>query len=151
MRSKEGRQSKLRRYIAAPKRFLAKARDFYVKSMIEFDGRVVYGSNMMMAMPAPRVSHMPKYFGASLKNAMKNDENWKELHRLMNSKTNEDNNSDKGGLCQRNSKVDAFDDLFRCYSVSVGRMGRIDEDEPCFFREEEIIMKSEILIPSGRR
>ncbi|KAL3522880.1 hypothetical protein ACH5RR_015714 [Cinchona calisaya] len=152
MRSKGSKQSKLKRYIAAPTKFLAKARDFYVKSMIEFEGRMAYGSNMMMAMPlpaAPQVSHVPKHFGTSLKKTMKNDENLKELYRSICSKNDDDYSRRRSN--ERNDRVNVFDGMFRSYSVGIGRMGRIDEDEPCCFREEEIIMKSEILFPTCRR
>lgn len=133
MRSKE---SKKTTYVKA-KRFLQKARDFYVKSMMDFDGK--FSHNNIVALAGPQA---PTNFGETLIKK-RNDENLKDLHRSNTMKNNIG--------YSRATLNDQRERVFRSYSVGLGRIGRINEEEPCEFREEEIIMKSEILLPTRRR
>ncbi|KAA8519330.1 hypothetical protein F0562_013586 [Nyssa sinensis] len=136
MRSKANKQSKLRQYIGAPARFLSKARDFYVQSMVCFDGRVGYGN--MMGCPAPQMANLPKNFGAS--SSKKANE---ELFRTVSMRNSR-------SVDARRQQVVAPNGVGRSYSVGLGRIGTIDEDKPCDFVEEEFVMKTDFLFPRSR-
>ncbi|KDP44541.1 hypothetical protein JCGZ_16374 [Jatropha curcas] len=116
MRSKENKMSKLMQITRSPIRILCKARDFYVKGMLDFadSGKVGYVS----AGGGAGAPHFPKNFTVNSSKTM-NDEELKHLQQLVS--------REQGDLCG----------MKRSYSVAVGKLGRIDEDRPCSFREDD--------------
>ncbi|CAI9783493.1 unnamed protein product [Fraxinus pennsylvanica] len=145
MRITENRQKKLRQYIGAPKRLLRKARDFYIDAMVSFDGRVA-PTNIM---GYPTLQTPPKNFGrtpSKASNYDKFEELCKSIAKKFNWHSPESNNV---RLNEREQRFPGYNGMDRSYSVTLGKIGTIDEDEPCDF-QEHIIMKSEIVMPRCR-
>ncbi|XP_059638421.1 uncharacterized protein LOC132280452 [Cornus florida] len=137
MRSRGHKQSKLKQIIGAPARFLSQARDFYVDSMVSFDGKVGYGN--MMGCPAPQMTNFPSNL------LKKKDE--RELFRMVSLKKVELDSRRQPGWRQ---PVVGPNGIRRSYSVGLGKIGRIDEDKACDFGEEEISVKSDFLFARSR-
>ncbi|KDP44535.1 hypothetical protein JCGZ_16368 [Jatropha curcas] len=115
MRGKANKKSKLMQITRAPIRILCKARDLYVKGMLDFadSGKVGYGSTGSGGL------HLPKSFSVNSSSTAMKDEELKQLVQLFSCK--------QGDLCG----------MGRSYSVGVGKIGRIDEDRTCSFREDD--------------
>ncbi|KAM7524824.1 hypothetical protein LguiA_014726 [Lonicera macranthoides] len=124
MRSHEKKQSKLRHYAGAPRRFLRKARDFYVESMVSLDG--------MVGSPP-----IPKNFGGTTRkenSTTNNSEGLKELPRSASERSI----GGRAEFARRQSMAGAVGGrVERSYSVGLGRIGTIDEESPCDFGEEK--------------
>lgn len=120
MRSKSNEQSKLMHYIymLSPIRILTKAIEFYVKSMVDCAGRAGHGA--AVGNPIVRVSRLPN-----------DDEVLRQLLRQV-LKRNMDNKVSFD--MHRQQEV-------RSYSVGLGKIGRIDEDKPCYFEEDDVNVK----------
>ncbi|KDP44540.1 hypothetical protein JCGZ_16373 [Jatropha curcas] len=116
MKRKANKISKLMQITRAPIRILCKARDFYVNGMLDLSnsGKVGYGS----AGSGAGAPHLPRSFSVNSSKAM-NDEEFKQLLQLFS--------------CEK----DDFCGMKRSYTVRVGKIGRIDEDKPCSFREDD--------------
>ncbi|KAK6133508.1 hypothetical protein DH2020_032754 [Rehmannia glutinosa] len=136
MKITANKQSRLRHYIGAPKRFLLRARDLYVDSMLSFDGKV--GSANVMACPATHITNLPKEFGGYRSTTKWDDnENLEELYRSISKKFNWGGmESDKPGLNVRGRQINAYYGMNRSYSIALGKIGTIDEEEQCDFQEE---------------
>ncbi|PIN04350.1 hypothetical protein CDL12_23113 [Handroanthus impetiginosus] len=117
MRITQNKQSRLRHLIGTPKRFLRMARDFYVDSMVNFDGKVANAN----VVPQP-----PKTFGG-----------WSSVE------------FDKGCLNEGCKRVIGYSAMDRSYSIALGKIGTIDEEEPCDF-QEKVFVRSEILLPRSK-
>lgn len=141
MKITETKQSRLRRYVHAPKRLLRRARDFYVDSLVNFDGKVT--SANIIACPATR----PKDFGGHVSTKMDHDRDIEELYRSITKnyvwRSVEIDNK------QRENVDGSYRVIDRSYSIALGKIGRIDEEEQCEF-EEHVVMKSEIMFPRCR-
>ena len=147
------KQSKLKHYMLTPIRVLSRARDFYVKIMI--DGCAGVDCDVVVIGPsAPSLSRFPN--SSSTTNSSINvvdDENLRKLLRTVSSKR-------KINHVGKNKDV-GFDDhmqrqrvvvrqvpmskgsygggiMGRSYSVGLGKIGRIDEDKPCTFEEDDL-------------
>ncbi|XP_059638419.1 uncharacterized protein LOC132280420 [Cornus florida] len=141
MRSRGHKQSKLKQYIGAPTRFLSKARDFYVESMVSLDGKVGYGN--VVGCSAPQMPNLPN----SLLRKRNDDDDIRELFRTVSmSKVELDSHRQPG----RRQPVVGPNGIGRSYSVGLGKIGTIDEDKPCDFGEEEFIMKSDFMFARSR-
>ncbi|PON86844.1 hypothetical protein TorRG33x02_173700 [Trema orientale] len=152
MRSNEHKQSKLKHYMLTPIRVLSRARDFYVKIMmndcvgVDCDGGVVGPS-------APALSRFPKRF-STVNLPSNDDENLRKLLRMVSSKRNinhveinknlgSDDHMQRQGVIVRQGPMSigyGGGTMGRSYSVGLGKIGRIDEDRPCTF-EEDIDLK----------
>ncbi|KDP44537.1 hypothetical protein JCGZ_16370 [Jatropha curcas] len=110
----KSKANKFMQIARAPIRILCKARDFYVKGMLDLSnsGKVGYGT------AGSGASQLPKSFSVNSSKAM-NDEEFKQLLQLFS------------------CKQDDFCGMKRSYTVRVGKIGRIDEDRPCSFREDD--------------
>lgn len=142
MKITESKQRRLRHYINAPKRFLRRARDLYVDSLVSIDSKV--GSANIITCPTPNTSHMPKNYSS---NTMKDDEErLEEMYRSICSKYNGNRvESDRGG-CLRD-KGSGYGAIDRSYSIALGKIGTIDEDEPCEF-QENVAVKNDLFLRS---
>ncbi|XP_021625031.1 uncharacterized protein LOC110624229 [Manihot esculenta] len=130
MRSKANKLVQISR---VPIRVLCKARDYYVKRMLNFagSGRVGYGSI------GGATAQLPRSFSVNSSRAV-DDEEFKELLRLLSAKGIRD--VETFLRCRgndRRSYSKGCSGMRRSYSVGVGKMGRIDEDKACSFREDD--------------
>ncbi|PIM98313.1 hypothetical protein CDL12_29205 [Handroanthus impetiginosus] len=142
MRITQNKQSRLRHLIGTPKRFLRMARDFYVDSMVNFDGKVANAN----VVPQP-----PKTFGGySSGKVLNDDENLEELRRSFSKKYSWSSvEFDKGCLNEGCKRVSGYSAMDRSYSIALGKIGTIDEEEPCDF-QEKVFVRSEILLPRSK-
>ncbi|KAL9417669.1 hypothetical protein AB3S75_040621 [Citrus x aurantiifolia] len=120
MRSKAKMQTKVTKIFKAPIKILRKARDFYVRGMQELG-----------AAPATR---LPKSYSVNSLRAWDDEEDFSQLLRAASTKIME-------GKLQLNG-------MARSYSVSVGKIGIIEEDRPCAFVEDAV--KADLLYPRSR-
>lgn len=100
-----------------------------------------------MACPATR----PKDFGGYVSTKMDHERYVEELYRSITKNyvwrsVESDYNSCKK---QRENVNGTYRVIDRSYSIALGKIGRIDEEEQCEF-EEHVVMKSEILFPRSR-
>ncbi|PON40516.1 hypothetical protein PanWU01x14_296520 [Parasponia andersonii] len=147
MRSNEHKQSKLKHYMLTPIRALSRARDFYVKMMmndcvgVDCDGGVVGPS-------APALSRFPKRF-STVNLPSNDDENLRKLLRMVSSERNinhveinkdlgSDDHMQRQGVIVRQGPMSMGygGGIMGSYSVGLGKIGRIDEDRPCTFEED---------------
>ncbi|GER31108.1 hypothetical protein STAS_07094 [Striga asiatica] len=135
MKGKASQQHKFIRIIATPFRALAKARDFYVQSMMNCVDRNIVGLQGTSQAPS-----LPKSFSAS---SARSDEDYRELLRAASAR-----NIDWANLGSRGGPR-----AMPPRSISVA-MGRIDEERPCCYFGEEVIgkgnVKSELKYPRSK-
>lgn len=149
MRTKVEKQNKFMyfmRIVTLPIRVLGKARDFYMKTMFDCAGRISEGSVVVGYSAPPQVSCLPRNFsGSSLKEG-RDVEDLREFIRVMSMRNNNNNGinvmTDIGGRGDVEWRKQAVEGgvgrVGRCYSVGVGRIGRIDEELPCDFEEVDV-------------
>lgn len=136
MKITENKQSRFRHYVRAPKRFLRRARDFYIDSLVTFDSKV--GSATIITCPAPNTTHMPKNFGSN--KLRDEDEKLEETHRQNWSNMDFDR-----VVCLRERGSSGYGGIERSYSVALGKIGTIDEDEQCEF-QENLALKNDMFL-----
>lgn len=113
--------------------------------MVNFDGRVA-PTNIM---GYPTLQTPPKNFGRTPRNASNYDK-FEELCKSIAKKFSRHSpESNEVWQNERERRFPGYNGIDRSYSVTLGKIGTIDEDEPCDF-QEHIIMKSEILMPRCR-
>lgn len=137
MRRCEGinEHSKLKHYILTPIRILSKARDFYVRSMEDCVGKLDRGQ--VVAGHSAPLSGFPRNVGVK----SSDDEHLKaQLLRMMSKKKKAEMNKRVAfdDLSERQRLVRSQDQV-ESYSVWLGKIGKIDEDRPCTFEEDEIL------------
>ncbi|KAI3460136.1 hypothetical protein Pfo_016799 [Paulownia fortunei] len=120
MKTKAIQQNRFLRIITTPFRALCKARDFYVKSMMDCANRNIIG--LQGTSQAPGV---PRSFSVSSARS-NDDEDFRELVRAASARSI----GSRGGLRGRPAG-------HAPRSISVA-MGRIDEDRPCCYFGEHI-------------
>ncbi|KAK4440242.1 hypothetical protein Salat_0359100 [Sesamum alatum] len=143
-------ESRLSHYIGAPKRFLRRARDLYVDSMVSFDGRVA--SANVVAAPAAYVTHPPKSFGGYCASTKWDDnDSLDELYKSISEKYHWSNGMGfhEAGSKSRQRVIGGYSAMGRSYSVALGKIGTIYEEEACEF-EEHVGMKNEMMFPRSR-
>ncbi|XP_034682187.1 uncharacterized protein LOC117911872 [Vitis riparia] len=139
MKTKGKKQSKAMRCIGAPLRVLAKAGDFYMRSMMDCSGGVGYGG--LVGCPALQVSHLPNSFSVS--SSKRRDEELR-LRELMGRVSKRSGGSRVE--MERRKGVG-----MRSYSIGIGRIGRIDEEKPCeFVEDDDGKLKADVLYPRSR-
>ena len=136
MRSKANMLSKLLQITKTPIRIFCKARDFYVKNMLDFanSGKVGCGSI------GGGVANLPKSYSVNSSSTREADDvEFRQLLRLLSKKGSEMESymqyckqGDHRRSCSRESSA-----MRRSYSVGLGKIGKIDEDRACSFREDE--------------
>ncbi|KAK1375579.1 hypothetical protein POM88_031772 [Heracleum sosnowskyi] len=139
MRSQRNSGSKLSHYIGAPKKFLKRARDFYVEAMVNIDGKVGFA--------APPMAPVPRKFDPRPQRNSSESEDIPRVRRSMSARNS-------GSKKETEKSVEV-----RCYSVmGLGRIGTIEEDRSYEFEEESGSAKNDILysrsksyaVPHGR-
>ncbi|KAI5655171.1 hypothetical protein M9H77_32358 [Catharanthus roseus] len=149
MKTSKSHQNKFLRIISIPIRALGKARDCYVSSMTNYASqRSSLAGGMMGGMPAANYpASMPRSFSAASSSRSSDNEDFKELVRAASSRSHSDT-IDMNLFVQQQMKRQASvaaatkppaagtQQKMPPRSVSVG-MGRIDEDKPFGFGEEE--------------
>lgn len=130
--SKKAKESRLRRCMKAPFKFLAGFRDLYIHSMTECAGQVNYGT--VMGCPTAQVSSLPKSFSVSSSKSS-GDQDLSELIRVASTRslTNKIELDLLRQQQSRKSPVTSANVVPRSMSVGIGR---IDEDKPCEFGED---------------
>ncbi|KAL5788033.1 hypothetical protein ACOSP7_004982 [Xanthoceras sorbifolium] len=119
------KQSKFKQIISAPIKVLCKVRDFYMMGIDDCTGKA--SCSGVVGCPMIQVAPLPKSLKAS-----DDDDDDQELPWNLFS-----------GAASRTVKVDdgakaiEISRTVRSYSVGVGKIGRIDENMPCTFEEEE--------------
>ncbi|KAL1560521.1 hypothetical protein AAHA92_10722 [Salvia divinorum] len=119
MKITENKQ-RLRHYIGAPRRFLRRARDFYVDSLVSFDSKVG-----IITCPATNTSRLRKNFDSN-RRIDENREKLGEMYRSMEVGRFRERRS--GGYVGGNG-------IDRSYSIALGKIGTIVVDEQCEFQE----------------
>ncbi|KAJ0076896.1 hypothetical protein Patl1_36262 [Pistacia atlantica] len=133
-------RSKLRHCMEKPRKILHKARDFYVKSMEDCASKGGYGG--VVGCPTAQVSRLPRSFSVNYSKS-RNNEKFREFLAAMSKKmgTEMDLNAREEEL--RQQKMENYGAVKRCYtSVGLGKIGRIDEDRPCYFEEDMLYARS---------
>lgn len=102
------KKSKLKHFLLGPVRVLKKARQFYMKTVIECAGGYGFGA----------VNHIPHLPKSIIINVDEGDD--------IVSKQNQ-----SGLRCKNNTEV--------------RKMGKIDEDQPCYFENNQIGLKNNVL------
>ncbi|XWS68147.1 hypothetical protein CRYUN_Cryun04dG0066300 [Craigia yunnanensis] len=155
MRSKDckaNKQSKLMKITCSPIRILSKIKDLYVKSILDCSGRVGYGGGIDYHTP-PAASHLPKSFSVNSSKASDDEESRKLLRaaskRGIDSKVEQKMQQQQS--CKKHANVGSGGNMgMRSYSVGIGKIGRIDEDKPCSFEEDEVDAMAVLLYPRSR-
>lgn len=139
MRSQKNNESKLSHYIGAPKKFLKRARDFYVEAMVNIDGKVGF--------TAQPIAPLPRKFDSRPQRHSSESEDIPRVRRSMSVRNT-------GSKKETEKSVEV-----RCYSVmGLGRIGTIEEDRSYEFEEESNSTKNDLLyarsksyaVPHGR-
>ncbi|CAA0809068.1 Uncharacterised conserved protein UCP031279 [Striga hermonthica] len=125
MKAKASQQHKFIRIITIPFRALAKARDFYVQSMMNCADRNIVGLQGTSQAPS-----LPKSFSVSSSRSTGSDEDYRELLRAASARS-----IDWGNLGSRGGPR-----AMPPRSISVA-MGRIDEERPCCYFGTDVIGK----------
>ncbi|KAK0581624.1 hypothetical protein LWI29_016033 [Acer saccharum] len=130
------KQSKLKYYVEKHKKILHKSRDFYVKSMEDCSSKLAYGG--VMGCPTAQVFRLPaKSFSAGFSKS--NDEKFRQLLEAVTKKLEiqVDLNESEQDLRWPDAKENGV--MKRSYtSIGLGKIGRIDEDKPCYFADDMV-------------
>jgi hypothetical protein len=139
MRSTANKQSnKLVRILLSPFKIISKAKYLYMKSMWSCVGRG--GNGSFVCGPTAEAMIMPKCFSVKPNPNANNDEVLKGILESMAKKTLRhqiESTMDGNGEVIKQTTVEPSGRVGRSYSVGVGKIGRIDEDRPCSFREDD--------------
>ncbi|KAI5604064.1 hypothetical protein BDE02_01G260300 [Populus trichocarpa] len=139
MRSTANKQSnKLVRILLSPFKIISKAKYLYMKSMWSCVGRGGNGSFVCGSTAEAMI--LPKCFSVKPNPNANNDEVLKGILESMAKKTLRhqiESNMDGNGEVIKQTTVEPSGRVGRSYSVGVGKIGRIDEDRPCSFREDD--------------
>ncbi|XP_052202548.1 uncharacterized protein LOC127808178 [Diospyros lotus] len=142
MRSKAGHRNGFLHLIALPIRVLGKAKDFYVRSIINCSVKVSYSGS-------GQVSDLPKSFSVRSSKSTESDD-FMELIRANSTRSlgSIGAEMDLYMLRQMSGQPPTAEVVPRSSTVKI--MGRIDEDEPCEFGEDSVKMRSDLLYPRSR-
>ena len=147
MTSKGHSHNRFLRFIAVPFKALGKARDLYVRSLTSCASRVSYGHSS--GDYTGQYSGLPRSFSAS--SATSNDnEDLRELIRAASVRSLGHRNEMEMFLQQQLRLQMGSKGLPK--SCSVG-MGRIDEEKPCEFEENDAVVvdkKQDFLYPRSK-
>ncbi|XP_020425360.1 uncharacterized protein LOC18767587 [Prunus persica] len=154
--SKAKKQSKLMYIICAPIRTLTKARNFYMRGLEDYAGKVGYGGGVS-GYTASQVPHLPKSFSVNSSSSSDNE----DLRQLLRTASSRKSNAEKESTVKSEGNSDmhrrpivkqAAQPIgrqqtmngmgIRSYSVGM-KMGRIDEEMACSFEEDEVNVKAD--------
>ncbi|KAJ6344857.1 hypothetical protein OIU76_006403 [Salix suchowensis] len=142
---KSRKESTLKKILKVPLRVLARAMDFYMKGMAEYSDQVC-----VMSCPTGNFNNMPRSYSVSSTNPNHLDDDHRDLLRAASTGSN---------LGSRNKKINANVPARQQYSHtksatrvgdnmprshSVPPIGRIDEETPCDFDEEDVKVMSSV-------
>ncbi|KAF9668431.1 hypothetical protein SADUNF_Sadunf14G0002900 [Salix dunnii] len=145
LNKKSRKESTLKKILKAPLRVLARAMDFYVKGMAEYSDQVC-----VMSCPTGNFNSMPRSYSVSSTNPNHLNDDHGELLRAASTRSN---------LGSRNKKINVDVPAGQQYSHkktaprvgdnmprshSAPPIGRIDEESPCDFDEEDVKVKSSV-------
>ncbi|KAM1863071.1 hypothetical protein ACFX14_003460 [Malus domestica] len=156
--SQAKKQSKLMYIVCAPIRILTKARNFYMRGLEDCAGKVGYGGGGVSGYTASQV--LPRSF--SVNSSSSNDD--EDLSQLLRTASSKRSNAEKERVNNNMKSVGSSDVHrrpivgqpsntmngmgMRSYSVGL-KMGIIDEEKACSFREDEVDVKAD-LYPRSR-
>ncbi|XP_021284935.1 uncharacterized protein LOC110417070 [Herrania umbratica] len=147
MRSKGHSSNKFVRFITVPFKMLGKARDLYVRSLSSCASTVSYGQSS--GGYTGQYSGLPRSFSASSAASSNDNEDLRELIRAASVRSLGHRNEMEMFLQQQLRQMGSKGLPKSC---SVG-MGRIDEDKPCEFEEEDDVVvdkKQDFLYPRSK-
>ncbi|TKY55599.1 hypothetical protein E2542_SST20017 [Spatholobus suberectus] len=124
------KESKLSRCLKAPLRFLMKARDMYVRGMIECSSQLSY-VDAAVGCPAGQLCTIPRSFSVNSARSSASDDDFKELIRAASLRS----------YGNRVEFAEAAMKMPRSRSVGIGR---IDENKPCDFGDDVIKVRPNI-------
>ncbi|XP_020229633.1 uncharacterized protein LOC109810559 [Cajanus cajan] len=127
------KESKLRSYLKAPLRFLTKARDMYVRGMIDCSGQLSY-VDASMGCPTAHLSTVPRSFSV---NSASSEDDFKDLVRAASLRSYGHHfHFDEAAIKMPRSR-------------SAG-IGRIDENKPCEFGHDDVIKVRPNIYPRSK-
>lgn len=134
------------RSILTPIRALNKVKNFYVKNMESCAGRLSHGNGLVSGSSAP-VSLSDSF---SVNSSMaRNDEELRRLLRTMSNNGGSDTHSQLPAARKATTVGYGGGMGMRSYSVGLGKIGRIDEEKPCDFEEDEASLRGDMYIRSA--
>ncbi|KAG5535483.1 hypothetical protein RHGRI_023300 [Rhododendron griersonianum] len=149
MSKKESRkESKLIRCIKSPIRALGKARDFYVKSMTRWAGKVEYGG-VMGGAPTAQVSSLPKSFSVSSSKSSGDDDDLRDLIRAASTRSLESKVQLELLRRQPAGQAGAVNGVVVPRSQSVA-IGRIEEDKCYEFENDHMGKVNTEFVPRSK-
>ncbi|XP_073064146.1 uncharacterized protein [Primulina eburnea] len=129
--------SKIIRYMKAPARILARARDFYVNRMMRCAGHV--GQSSAIGCSAPQFSTLPRSFSVNSSYSTTSEEDFRELIRAASTRSLSGKIDSELLRVKRTSPLRVVRGgvavVPRSHTVTIGR---IDEDKPCEFGVSEV-------------
>lgn len=138
------KQSKFKHVIGTPVRVLNKVRNLYMNSFMDCASRIDYSGPTVGGPTAQVPTQLPKSFSV---NSLANNH---DLQCMSLSRSVSRSEVEKPGIMSKNCPANAMQSNYamgmRSYSVGIGVIGRIDEDEPCSFEED----KGDFLHPKCR-
>ncbi|KAJ8768983.1 hypothetical protein K2173_023978 [Erythroxylum novogranatense] len=139
MSKKGNKQNKVILTTIAPVRvFINKAKKFYMKSLMNFASKVGHG-NGFVGGPVVQNNHVPISFCAT-SSRRRDDNEFQELLRLASRRRTEAELEVRQGQGVKAATVGSYGNgMRRSYTVGVGKIGKIDEDRACSFREIESV------------
>ncbi|GMI86511.1 hypothetical protein like AT4G37700 [Hibiscus trionum] len=137
MSKKVAGESKLSRYVKAPIRILIKARDLYIKSMTEYSERISFGT--VMGCPTGQVHGLSRSYSVGTTKSRNGEDDLRELIRAASTRSLRNHGKQPG---RRYPATGAAN-----HGVGIGR---IDEDKPCEFEDEDRIKVKTGVFPRSR-
>ncbi|XP_077233645.1 uncharacterized protein LOC143875950 [Tasmannia lanceolata] len=144
MGNKNNSPNKFIHYMKAPIRALYKARDFYVRTMINCgSSNMNYGG----AVSGPSMaSTLPKSFSTNSSRPLNEEDDLREVMKIASQKRVREMVEDPKPVTGSNGLPNGPNGLPKSYSVA---FERIDEDQPCTF-QEDFEVKPDVLYPRSR-
>lgn len=137
---KNSKESRLRRCMKAPMRFLSKVRDFYIQGITECSGRFPYLDAAMGCPPGQLSGALPRSFSVGSARWSSGDD-YRDLVRAASTRSRGHYSVELD--LPKNPPAPAR--LHRSFSFGIGR---IDEDKPCDFGDNVVVKPN--LYPRSR-
>ncbi|KAB5526559.1 hypothetical protein DKX38_020406 [Salix brachista] len=145
LNKKSRKESTLKKILKVPLRVLARAMDFYMKGMAEYSDQVC-----VMSCPTGNFNNMPRSYSVSSTNPNHLDDDHRDLLRAASTRSNLGSRNKKiivdvparQQYSHTKSATRVGDNMRRSHSVPP--IGRIDEETPCDFDEEDVKVKSSV-------
>ncbi|KAG6748965.1 hypothetical protein POTOM_046004 [Populus tomentosa] len=144
IKKKSRKESALKKILKAPLRILARAWDFYMKGMAEYSDQVC-----VVSCPTGNFNSMPRSYSVSSTKPNHLEDDRREPLRAASTRSdigsiNKKINVDVPARQQYSHKKSATrlgDNMPRSRTVAIGR---IDEEKPCDFDEEDVKVKTNV-------